>query len=581
MHSSLRRTRVRSTRAPRWQGVAFAALSLAAAGAGSAATAGAGTGAGAGDDPAKRTGNSAAVLVLDASGSMWGQLHDGASKISVAWDVVGDYLRTRDASAPLAVIAYGHRRRSDCTDIEVIAPSGRHDPESLTARLLQLSPRGMTPIADSLLAATRQIPRDAERADIVLITDGLETCHADPCAVAGQLAQEGISIRAHVVGFGLSEAEAAVLSCVTEQTGGLLLRPQSGAELSAALDTISAAQSAPEPPAATLRNHFVFKDVGTGTPRGRMTWHATSEAGETVRIGVTDGTQQSIEGIAAALPAGTWTIVAEGPEGRAELTLALTACCHHHSLPFVGAPFSVRIPPLADVQAGMAARIPYEITHAGAGHPGGTPYKIIATGPAGALVPDQIVLRDLITSREPKIYGGATGQLPPGEYRLVVALMQGGQYRIVAERTFRAVEEPVVRIVGPDQASPGESITLSLDGGYATGYVFEVVDAQERGVGRSTALYQGPGGSLSLQLNMPAVQGDFELVVRNGKRIIARKPIRITANAAPADATGSDKASTGAAPPAAGDEDATEKPLPVAAHAHDAPPAVRPPPAPR
>ena len=51
------------------------------------------------------------------------------------------------------------------------------------------------------------IPPTAESADIILVTDGLETCDADPCALAAQLAQEGIAIRAHVVGFGLTSQD--------------------------------------------------------------------------------------------------------------------------------------------------------------------------------------------------------------------------------------------------------------------------------------------------------------------------------------------------------------------------------------
>lgn len=190
---------------------------------------------------------SADVLVFDASGSMWGQLQGGENKIVVAREVMAEFFQRRDAATPLAVIAYGHRRRGDCKDIEVIAASGKHDASQLASKLAGINPRGMTPIAESLRLAAAQVPRTAERSNIILVTDGLETCDADPCAVAAELAASGHGIRAHVVGFGLTEKEASALSCVTEQTGGLLLRPQSGAELAAALDQISEDEPAPEP----------------------------------------------------------------------------------------------------------------------------------------------------------------------------------------------------------------------------------------------------------------------------------------------------------------------------------------------
>lgn len=219
--------------------------------------------------PSSQSGK-AAILILDASGSMWGQLDGGITKIEVARDVMGQFFATRDASIPLGVIAYGHNRRGDCSDIEIIARPGSQDARALSQRLNRINPRGMTPISESLRIAAREIPPTAEEADIILVTDGLETCEADPCAVAAQLAREGIKIRAHVVGFGLSEQEADALACVPDQTGGQLLRPQSGAELTDALNQIAAAEPMPEPEPAVQEAFF---DIG---PK--------AEAGHTYRI---------------------------------------------------------------------------------------------------------------------------------------------------------------------------------------------------------------------------------------------------------------------------------------------------------
>lgn len=191
--------------------------------------------------------DSASILIYDASGSMWGQLDGGITKVEVARKVIGDFFVSRENTVPLGVIAYGHNRRGDCSDIEVIADVGANDPSELSAGLNRLNPRGMTPITASLSLAASMIPSTAESADIILVTDGLETCDADPCALAAQLAQEGIDIRAHVVGFGLTSQEAEAMSCVADATGGLLLRPQTGQELADALNQIAAAEPAPEP----------------------------------------------------------------------------------------------------------------------------------------------------------------------------------------------------------------------------------------------------------------------------------------------------------------------------------------------
>ncbi len=137
--------------------------------------------------------NSASILIYDASGSMWGQLDGGVTKVEVARDVIGDFFASRNNSIPLGVIAYGHNRRGDCADIQVIADVGVNNPSELSTRLNSLNPRGMTPITDSLSLAASMIPPTAESADIILVTDGLETCDADPCALAAKLAQEGVA----------------------------------------------------------------------------------------------------------------------------------------------------------------------------------------------------------------------------------------------------------------------------------------------------------------------------------------------------------------------------------------------------
>jgi hypothetical protein len=191
--------------------------------------------------------DSASILIYDASGSMWGQLDGGVSKVEIAREVIGDFFVSRDNSIPLGVIAYGHNRRGDCSDIEVIAQVGINNPSELSSRLNRLNPRGMTPITDSLSLAASMIPPTAEAADIILVTDGLETCEADPCALAAQLAEEGIAIRAHVVGFGLTKEEGEVMSCVADATGGLLLTPQTGQELADALRQVAQVEPVPAP----------------------------------------------------------------------------------------------------------------------------------------------------------------------------------------------------------------------------------------------------------------------------------------------------------------------------------------------
>lgn len=472
------------------------------------------------------------VLVFDASGSMWNRVEGELTRIEVARDVMGDYFGSRDQGQPLSVIAYGHNRRGDCGDIEVIAPMGQTPPAELEARLRSLMPRGMTPLTASLALARDQIPPTAEAADIILVTDGLETCEGDPCALAASLAAEGIDIRAHVVGFGLTRAEVDALSCITDQTGGMLFETNSGAELAQALARVSAAPPQPEPEPepetpALLAQHFVFRDTGTGTPRGLMSWRAEGADGTVIELGTTEGVQQSLEGRSVQMPLGEWRVIAEGDEGRAEAQFTLTQCCGHHGVPFTGSDMVAKIRPLGQVQAGMSGNLPVEIIHSGSGHLGGTPYWVIANGPEGALSEDQIIRKSLITNRTPRLDSGPSGELAVGTYRALVAVARDNRYDIIDEQSFEVVRDPVVNIVAPDHAQPFEEIHPSMDGGYSTQYVFNLVDENDRDLLGGYALYYGPGGSLNARLKMPDVQGAYDLVIRRDKEIIARKPITI------------------------------------------------------
>ena len=70
------------------------------------------------------TGDSAsdkAAIILGGSGSMWGQI-DGTAKISIAKTVIEGVVEDWDSGIEPGLIAYGHRREGDCSDIEVISP---------------------------------------------------------------------------------------------------------------------------------------------------------------------------------------------------------------------------------------------------------------------------------------------------------------------------------------------------------------------------------------------------------------------------------------------------------------------------
>jgi hypothetical protein len=113
------------------------------------------------------------------------------------------------------------------------------DRDALRAQVANYAPVGWTPIALSLERAAADFPAASESVTnaIILVTDGLETCDGDPCAVATSLAQSDAAVTIYVVGFGLDEEELRITSCIADNSGGRIVGAQNADELSAALFT--------------------------------------------------------------------------------------------------------------------------------------------------------------------------------------------------------------------------------------------------------------------------------------------------------------------------------------------------------
>ena len=423
---------------------------------------------------AQEASDRATILVLDASGSMWAQLPEGRSRIEVARDVLDDFLGARPAAAPLGLVAYGHRRKGDCTDVEVIAPVGPTE-DSLAARLRALSPTGKTPIADALRLAATMIPPTAEEADLVLITDGLETCSGDPCAVAAELARSGIPLRAHVVGFGLTEREVAQIACIADSTGGKVLATQSGAELSdALLHTTMAAPATPSEPGTAAVNLSIREDIA-GRP-ARVSFRAMDEtSGETRDLGMLDF--NLADHLATELAEGTWLITADaGEDGTGEIIVTVVeGDARTIYVPFRGLLPGLDMPaPLGAFRAGINGLMPYRITHEGLATGGGD--FIFSLLPVDATGTDDRRL-DYTTqgSRLGSHVGTFRAPAEPGQYLLAFHRNADMLIDDVMERfVIQVAARPDVILTAPPTVAPGARIPVWISGGMGNADRIEV-----------------------------------------------------------------------------------------------------------
>ena len=187
------------------------------------------------------------IIILDASGSMWGDI-DGKPKIEIARDAIGELLTTLDPGIELGLMAYGHREKGNCEDIELLISPQKIDQAAFLESVRSIIPKGKTPLTDAVEQAANFLRYEEETANVILVSDGLETCDRDPCELAARLAQNGIGFRAHIVAFDLTSEEADSFRCLADETGGAFLRAQDANTLKDALEiAVEAASETPTP----------------------------------------------------------------------------------------------------------------------------------------------------------------------------------------------------------------------------------------------------------------------------------------------------------------------------------------------
>ncbi len=188
------------------------------------------------------------ILVLDASGSMWGKIN-GKAKIDIAKSVVGKVLSTWKPEDDIGLVVYGHREKGSCTDIETVWPPRPLTISQFMSPIKNLSPRGKTPMTQAVRQAAEALKYTEQKSTVILVSDGLETCDADPCEVAREMEKAGVELTVHTVGFGLDDQNAVgQLKCMAEETGGISVLADNAEELETALNQAVEADEPPPPP---------------------------------------------------------------------------------------------------------------------------------------------------------------------------------------------------------------------------------------------------------------------------------------------------------------------------------------------
>lgn len=217
------------------------------------------------DDPKAEEEAAPKVLVVhDWSNSMWGAFADGTRKYEAGVTALSNALDDGFGGRDVGYRAYGHRQPGDCRDSELVTEFGALDTvrPAIVETLGKVRPTGKTPITYSLQEGLKDFKGGP--GDILLISDGIETCDADPCELMREWKASNVNIRVHVVGVGLDDMERTAMSCIAEESGGIYLDAESSDAFSDALGEVAESietASAPEPIEQAGAHAITFRAV--------------------------------------------------------------------------------------------------------------------------------------------------------------------------------------------------------------------------------------------------------------------------------------------------------------------------------
>lgn len=474
-----------------------------------------------------------AIIILDGSGSMWGQI-DGRPKLEIARETLRQVLRDAPPTLELGLMAYGHREKGNCSDIELLVPPGPDNASAIASAADHLQFLGKTPLTEAVRQAAGDLRYTEDRATVILITDGIETCEADPCALAGELERAGVDFTIHVVGFGLSREEGRQVACLAEETGGKYIQAQNAGQLSSALALAvatsittqqPAAPSAPPmplPPATVAVSGTA--SIGAGIS---VDWTGPADDGDYIDIVPSGFGETSGELAYAYVRAGTspLQINAPGQPGTYDLRYVWQGPDGRHVLTSIA----------LDVRDSDVAII------APAGVVAGSTMTVEWKGPATDTDYLDIVPAGYTDTSGELSYAYTAGGNPAtmkapgdaGSYELRYVL-QGPDGRRVLTSVPLTVTEAVASLAFPPEVSGGTQITVFWKGPKGQGdYLDLVPEGQTEASGELAYFYvESSGDENTGDFVAPGKPGSYQiryiLNASDGRRVLTSQPLRVT-----------------------------------------------------
>lgn len=182
------------------------------------------------------------LFILDFSNSMSEYLN-GKRKVDLMIDTMKTILPNLNPNVSVGLRVYGHRMGftpfEACRASSLVTPIAVSNGINVRNSLLDIKPRGMTPITYSLKQAVKNdFLGFTGKKHIILLTDGGENCDESPCKYVMDLIKVRKDINIDVIAFNIDDEEdLAQLECTSLVTSGKFYNAKTAADLVRSLNS--------------------------------------------------------------------------------------------------------------------------------------------------------------------------------------------------------------------------------------------------------------------------------------------------------------------------------------------------------
>ena len=177
------------------------------------------------------------MFILDGSGSMRENDSSGKVKMGAAKEMLKDISSQLDnQKTNVGLIGFS----AGCRSSKLLIEPSNNDLEHVIKVSSTIKASGKTPLAASIRKAGQVLQNINKKVNIIIISDGVETCKGDPVYEAKQLKiRYGLDVKLYVIGYSVDNRTKSQLQNLAQAGSGNYYDAKDGAALSTVITSIT------------------------------------------------------------------------------------------------------------------------------------------------------------------------------------------------------------------------------------------------------------------------------------------------------------------------------------------------------